>query len=239
MSTPNFDLLRALTHAWRERQSATVVVDTGRVKRSLHVRAGNLIGADSDAMTERLGVLLVADGRLEVSRIEPTVQRCTQSGLTFGEQLIADGLVAAEVVQRTLEQQAQNRLDRSIQTSGAVCAEPLRPAQPVFDRPLGPLVLDGFRHRFSVAFCSSVVSALRPGGVHTSGSALELAALTFSPLELRWFQQLASGQGVTSVLDRAAEPEAALRFVAALVGLGVMQDGTVTVDPVQAWLRTA
>lgn len=239
MSPPNFDLLLALSRAWPDRQSVTLTVDTGRVKRSLHIRGGAFIGADSDVTTERLGVLLVAEGLLDVTRIEPVVQACRQSGRTFGEQLIADGTVAREVVARTLVNQAQARFDRALQTRGTVIMEGLRPIEPVFERPLGPLLLDGFRQRFSLAFCSSVVASLPPGGVKLTATASTLAALGLSSEEQRYLQQLASGQGLTSVLDRARDPELALRLAAALVGLGLLRDGAPAEDPISALLRMA
>ena len=233
----NSSLLQTLCRLWRARGDASVTVDTGRARRTLHVARGELIGADSDVLVERLGVLLVADGKMDVALVEPIVEASKRSGVYFGDQLVAEGLISAPELALVLDRQALARFDRCLLGDGNVSLDAKRPVRLVMRRPLGEAIVDAFRSRLPLSVAQGMVQALPP-------NALRMAAVDFGPEdlaltgpELRAWRQLAAGQDVCSVLDRAQDPDATVRLFGGLIAVGAL--GVQIRDPIAEVLRTA
>ncbi len=235
MSVVHAELLKVLAKLWRERGDACVTVDNGRVRRFLHVARGELIGADSTLLTERLGTLLVADGILDPALVQPLVDASKKSGVFFGDQLVFEGLVSREDLARVLERQAMARFDRAVQMVGTVTVGPKTPVRIVVRKALGPLVVELFRDRLPVDAAVTLVASVPPTVARMREGLFDPSELKLTPIEERFWRQLASGQDVSAVLDRASDPDVALRFVASLVGLGAL--GWEVRDPIAELLR--
>lgn len=214
----------------------SITVDSGRIRRTLHVQLGELIGADSDVLTERLGVLLVADGKLDVSLVEPLVEAARAAGRYFGDQVVAEKLLTGGEIAAVLERQAQSRFDRALQMPGEVTVGPLQHVRVVIRRPLLAEIVTAFRQRLSTEVVSSLVAALPPNHPRLQEDLFAPEQLGLVGSELRYWRQLASGQDAAGVLDRATDYEVALRLMGALVGLGAI-DVRMQVDPIEEALR--
>jgi hypothetical protein len=237
VGTVNTQLLQTLTQLWRTRADAAVTVDGGRIHRTLHVAGGELVGADSDVHTERLGVQLVAWGLLDANQVEPLVTRAQSLGSYFGEQLVADGLLSAEAVAEALERQALQRFDRTLTMVGTVRVVPRPPRRGVLRRPLGAEIFQAFRQRLPLSAASGLLADLQPRNDRLNEDFFPADELALTEAEHRCYRQLASGQGASAVLDRASDADVAIRLLGALCALGAV--GVQEVDPVQALLRTA
>ncbi|MGA9520230.1 MAG: DUF4388 domain-containing protein [Myxococcaceae bacterium] len=235
MSVAHAELLKVLAQLWRERRDACVTVDNGRVRRFLHVARGDLIGADSTLLTERLGTLLVARGMLDPALVEPLVEASQRSGVFFGDQLVAEGLVSQTDLAQILERQAMARFDRAVQMEGTVTVGPKTPVRIVVRKALGPLVVELFRERLPLEAAMTLVASVPPTAARMREGHFAQSELKLTPIEERYWRQLAAGQDVSAVLDRASDSNGALRFVASLVGLGAL--GWEIHDPIAEVLR--
>ncbi len=224
-----------LAQLWRERRDACVTVDNGRVRRFLHVARGDLIGADSTLLTERLGTLLVADGILDPALVQPLVEASQKAGVFFGDQLVAEKLVSQVELARILERQAMMRFDRAMLMEGSVTVGPKTPVRIVVRKSLGPLIVEVFRERVPLEAAMGMVAAIPPNAARMREESFEPAGLKLTPIEDRYWRQLSAGQDVGAVLDRAPDSNGALRFVASLVGLGAL--GWEVRDPIAEVLR--
>lgn len=238
MAAANAGLLQTLSKLWRTRADASVSIDSGRIVRTLHLRNGEFVAADSDVLTERLGVLLVAEGKLDVALVDPIVQAARASGRYFGDQLVADGVLEGSDVTRALSRQAALRFDRSVQMVGEVTVGPIAQVRTVCRFPVGAMVVTGFRSRLPLEAATSLVATLTPNRMRMDPGTCSPEELQLSGPELRCWRQLASGQDASAVLDRAPDYEAALRLIAALVALGAI-GGSEARDPVAELLRSA
>ncbi len=237
MAAVNVELVRSLTELWRARADATVTVDSGRIRRTLHIQKGELIGADSDVQTERLGVRLVADGALAAELVEPMVTAARAAGRYFGDVLVSERLLTGEQVGAALLAQALSRFDRALVMDGEVRQAPLATVRVVTRRALGPELVRAFRERLPVMAATGLVAQLVPRFDRMGEDLLAADGLELTGPELRCFRQLASGQGAAAVLDRAADYEGAMRFIGALVAMGAV--GVEQADPVLAYVRSA
>lgn len=238
MAAANAALLRTFTDLWLTRSNASVTIDSGRVCRTLHIQNGAFVGADSDVLTERLGVLLVADGKLDGALIEPIVQAARKTRRYFGDQIVSDGLVSGEDVVHALERQAHSRFDRSMQMTGEVHIGSLAQGRAIVSRSLPASVVASFRGRLPLDTATSLVATLPPSHARLRTDLFAVEELELLGSELRYWRQLESGQDASAVLDRAPEYEVAIRLIAALVGLGVISDQAPR-DEVLQYLRTA
>lgn len=236
MATQNTQLFRSLTQLWRTRQSATLVVEAGRNQRSLHVDAGHFVAADSDLLTERIGVQLVAEGRIEPAQVAPVVEAARASGRAFGEQLVADHLLAEAELRAALQRQFTSRLDRTLRAAGPVQLTALRASRRTVHQPVPAAVVATFR-RVPVDVATQIVSSLPPSHARMRDDLFAAEHLQLLGEEPRYFRQMAAGMDATAVLDRAQDHEGALRLCAALVSLGAIP--VEVEDPIAQYLRTA
>ncbi|MBX5484153.1 MAG: hypothetical protein IRZ16_20190 [Myxococcaceae bacterium] len=238
MAAANAALLRTLNDLWRSRADASITIDSGRVHRTLHIHNGHFIGAESDVLTERLGVLLVAEGKLDVALVDPLVQAARTAGRFFGEQVVADGLLDETELNSALERQAHTRFDRSVQMSGKIEVRPLQRVRPQVRRALPAAVVASFRGRLPIEAATRLIASLPPSQTRLRPDAFTPEELELAGPELRYWRQLASGQDAAAVLDRAQDYETALRLIAALVGLGAI-GGRMAEDEIAQFLRSA
>ena len=222
MSAVNTQLLHILADLWRARGEASVAVDGGRIRRVVHVVRGELVWVESDVHTERLGVQLVADWLLDARKVEELVSAARVKSRTLGEHLVAEGLITPQTMNSAVEKQCLQRFDRALTMTGTVTVTPRLPGRIVVRRPLGPEIVRAFRDRLPVATASAVVAGLLPRHDRLLEQFVSAEALQLTGAELRYFRQLASGQGVGSVLDRAQDYNQALRFIGALVAMGAV-----------------
>ena len=234
MAVVNFELLHVLATLCRTRDHASVSVDNGRVRRTLHVAGGELIGADSTVATERLGVQLAAEGKLDVELVVPLVQAARAANRFFGDELVAQGLLTVADVVRAVEHQTHSRFDRALQMAGTIAAtRPLR-VRATYRAPLGAVVVAAFRSRLPVGTASALVAGISPEHSRLRPEHVVVNELRLTSPELRCWRRLASGQDTAGVLDRASDGEVPLRLIAALIALGAIGDPA---DPVPEPLR--
>lgn len=224
MAVVNAQLLRVLATLWRTREQASVIVDSGRVKRTLHLAGGELISVDSTVTTERLGVQLAAEGRLDVELVVPLVRAARAANRFFGDELVAQGLLTVSDVARAVERQTLSRFDRALQMSGAISALHDKRVRPTYRAPLAAVVVSAFRSRLPLAIASAMVAGLNPEHARLRGSEINPDELRLTVPEARCWRRLASGQDAAAVLDRANDGEVPVRLIAALIALGAMGD---------------
>lgn len=222
MTAVNTQLLHRLAELWRARGEASVTIDGGRIHRVLHIGGGELLWVDSDVHTERLGVQLVADWLLDARRVEELVAAARVRGRHFGEHLVAEGLITPQTMNAAVEKQCLQRFDRALTMPGAVIETSRLPTRVTLRRPLGPELFRAFRERLPVSAATTLVASLSPRHDRLHAQFLSPEDLMLTGGELRLFRQLASGQGVSSVLDRAPDYNLAVRFIGALVAIGAL-----------------
>jgi hypothetical protein len=220
----NLQLLRVLGTLCRSRGEASVSVDNGRAKRTLHVARGELIGVDSSVATERLGVQLAAEGKLDVDLVVPLVRASRAANRFFGDELVAQGLLTVADVSRAVERQTHSRFDRALQMSGAIVANHEHLMRPTYRAPLASVVVSAFRSRLPLASATALVAELTPEHSRLRAEEINPEELRLTVPEVRCWRRLASGQDAAAVVDRACDGEVPVRLIAALVALGAIGD---------------
>lgn len=220
----NLEFVRASARLLEEKGSGRVVVARGDAQRVVHVILGQFVQATSNLPTDRIGDLLVADGRLDPVLVAPLAAEASKLGLMFGDMLLVEGLLTPVELAAVLERQALLRFERTLLMKGEVHVEALAPVRPATRRSVIALVIELFRDK--VPFEASEALALdrlrkgqaRPPALqrvretrlqrHESALCRELDSASF--------------QKVFDALDPATDAfRSAVRFLAALEALGV------------------
>lgn len=129
----------------RREASASVTVQSGKAKRVVLVQRGQLIGAESNLKTERIGDMLVSEGLLDPALLEPVAAEAARRKTLLGEQLVADGLLSASDLVAALDRQVTFRLGAALAMRGVVTVEAAQPRQPSLQLPLTVAVAAAFR----------------------------------------------------------------------------------------------
>jgi hypothetical protein len=79
----NIELLRVLGGCIASRSEATIVVAFEEVRRSLHIARSELLAVDSNFGPDRLGEILVAEGKLDPALVSPMAAEASRQGRLF------------------------------------------------------------------------------------------------------------------------------------------------------------
>lgn len=206
----------------RQEASACVTVVSGKARRLVDVRRGQLVGAESNLKTERLGDMLVTEGLLDPVLLEPVAAEAARRKTLLGEQLVSDGLLSSSDLLAALDRQVPFRLGAALSMRGVVTVEPSRGLQPSVQVPLTVAVATAIRSWVPLAAIESDL-LLRdeqepPKPLDDTDPALAL--LELGPAELRITRRMAKGEGLDSIL--AGSPrEPVLRLAGALRAIGL------------------
>ena len=221
--------LRAVGELYRASGHGSVKVEHGAARRTAHLEHGRLVSVSSNLAPDRIGELLVSEGRLEAELVEPVAQLAQRKGRLFGDQLVADGILSPAELAHALERQALLRFKRAALMHGEVASGEAGTARPSLGRPVGPLVVDLLRRRVPYVALQALVAALPEGPVSVTAPQSRLMALALVPLEVGICKQLLRPRGLAGLTaeysDEAETWEGALRFLCALEVLGFLEQG--------------
>jgi len=217
----NSDFLKAIGELYRRGADGVLTVVAGSIQRVVHVARGQLVGADSNVRAEKLGQLLVAEGKLDPVLIEPLAAAAKAAGRLLGDQLLAEKLVAPSELVAALERQVIVRFEQALLMQGRVASAPKSAIQLLVRRPLGAAALDAFR-RFPLEAIEPLIAAM-PQGPSQPVEAHLVDGLALTPAELKVWRRLATGHNVPEVLAESQPPELGARLIAVLVGLEILR----------------
>lgn len=207
-------LLMALVDLAQRQASATVTVQAGKARRTLHVERGLLVGADSNLKNERLGDMLVDEGALDAQLLEPIATQASKRGVLLGDQLVADGLLTAADLASALERQVGLRLGAALSMRGLVALDALRDVQHTMQTPVRVAIVAAFRRGVPLGAIEEQLKHVSPGPLAQVAEQLELG-----PAELRLARRLVAGEGVDALVDSGAPHEPVVRLAGALHAL--------------------
>ncbi|MCS7311485.1 MAG: hypothetical protein NZ742_01005 [Acidobacteria bacterium] len=99
-----------LVQMWRERMAGIVVAEIPTAHRAFLVREGHLAFAYSDDPDDRLGEVLLRQGRIDLIQLDTATRQTTQSQKKLGTVLIEMGVLAAEELTEALSLQVRTIL---------------------------------------------------------------------------------------------------------------------------------
>jgi len=215
-------LLWMLMDLERQAASACITVQAGKAKRVVHVKRGQLVAAESNLKTERIGDMLVAEGLLDAVLLEPVAAEAARRGTLLGEQLVSDGLMTSSDLLAALDRQVSFRMGAALSMRGVVSVDPSRGLQPSVQVPLTVAVAGAFRAWVPLGAIEADLTAGddRPP-VPLDDSAPALALLELGPAELRITRRLANGERLDAILASGAPREPVLRLAGALRAVGL------------------
>jgi|GEM_PF-1581301 len=103
-----------LIQMWRERMTGIVAVETPTASRAFLVREGNLAFAHSDDPDDRLGEILLQQGRIDLIQLDTATRQMAQSQKKLGTVLIEMGILATEELPETLALQVRTILSAAM-----------------------------------------------------------------------------------------------------------------------------
>jgi hypothetical protein len=215
-------LLWMLMDLERQEASACITVQAGKAKRVVHVKRGQLVAAESNLKTERLGDMLVAEGLLDAALLEPVAAEAARRKTLLGEQLVIDGLLSSADLASALDRQVSFRMGAALSMRGVVSVDPSRGLQPSVQVPLTLAVAGAFRSWVPLAAIESDLDARddRPP-VPLEEASPALALLELGPAELRLTRRLAKGERLSAILASGSPREPVLRLAGALRAVGL------------------
>lgn len=207
----------------RQQGSACVSVSSGQARRVVHVTQGQLIGAESNLKTERLGDMLVSEGLLDPLLLEPVAAEAARRKTLLGEQLVADGLLSAPDLLSALDRQVTFRMGAGLSMRGVVAVEPSRGLQPSVQVPLTVAITAAFRQWVPLAAIESelLYQEKDEPGVKLDDASPVFSSLELGPAELRITRRLAQGESLEAILASGQPREPVLRLAGALQAVGL------------------
>lgn len=200
--------------------SATVTVQAGKARRTLHVERGLLVGADSNLKTERLGDMLVAEGALDAQLLEPIASQASKRGVLLGDQLVADGLLSAADLASALERQVGLRLGAALSMRGLVALDALRDVQHTMQTPVRVAIVSAFRRGVPLGAIEEQLKHVSPATLaEVEQVPRGFEQLELGPAELRLARRLVAGEGVEALVSSGAPREPVVRLAGALHAL--------------------
>jgi len=103
-----------LIQMWRERMTGIVAVETPAAHRAFLVREGNLAFAYSDDPDDRLGEVLLYQGRIDLIQLDAALRQVIQGQKKLGTVLIEMGVLAAEDLPEVLALQVRTILSATM-----------------------------------------------------------------------------------------------------------------------------
>ena len=216
-------LLWVLMDLERRATSACVTVWAGKAKRVVHVQRGHLVGAESNLKPERLGDMLVSEGRLDPALLEPIAAEAARTKKLLGEQLVSDGLIPEGELLAALDRQVILRFGAALSMRGLVNVDPPRLLQPLLHLPMTVAVATAFRAAVPLAAIQGDLELPEDdhGPMLLDETGPALALLELGPAELRLVKRLASGERLDALLASGAPREPVLRLAGALRAVGL------------------
>ena len=217
-------LLWVLMDLERREASACVAIQAGKARRLLHIARGQLVAAESNLKTERLGDMLVSEGLLDPVLLEPVAAEAARQKTLLGEQLVTDGLLSREDLTAAVDRQVVFRLGGALSMRGVVTVDAPGSVPTSFQVPLTVAVATAFRSWVPLAAIEAELMASaeeneNPMPVDESAAAFGL--LELGPAELRLAKRLAKGARLNDLLESGAPREPVLRLVGALRAVGL------------------
>jgi hypothetical protein len=214
--------LDSVAGLFHSRGSGLIRITSEGVHRLVHVTGGQLISADSNVAEERLGDLLVAQGRLDPALIEPIAAEAKRQGRLVGEQLVADGLLSLSELLAVLDRQALLRFERAIRMVGVVSVDPpMTGTANILRRSLASATVDAFRTTLFIGDIEAFIEAREPHGAISPLRPGCLDELGLTATETRAYRRLAAGEPWRHVAKSMASVELGTRLVGALVALRI------------------
>ncbi len=96
-----------LVQMWRERMTGIVAAETPTAHRAFLVREGSLAFAHSDDPDDRLGEVLLQQGRIDLIQLDTATRQMAQSQKKLGAVLVDMGVLAAEELTEALSLQVR------------------------------------------------------------------------------------------------------------------------------------
>lgn len=216
-------LLWMLMDLERREASACVTVQAGQARRVVHVKRGQLVGAESNLKTERIGDMLVAEGLLDPALLEPVATEAARRKTLLGEQLVSDGLLTADGLLSALDRQVSFRMGAALSMRGVVTVDPSRGLQPSVQVPLTAAIAAAFRSWVPLAAIEADLNATDDdrAPLPLDDSAPALALFELGPAELRITRRMAKGERLDAILASGSPREPVLRLAGALRAVGL------------------
>jgi hypothetical protein len=200
----------------REAGSAVLRLRHGELERSLQILNGDLVAARSNVVSERLGSLLAAEGRLDAALIEPVAAEASRNKRLLGDQLVIDGLITPGDLAAVLERQTLGIFRRALMMAGDVQPFPVGAVQAVCHQPAAGLVVAAAREA-----TGAPQTVPEPARLALPAESEPIRRLGLMPAETRVLRRLTAGATAAQLSD-LPNPDAARRLVAALHALGFL-----------------
>lgn len=202
----------------KQQASACVSVTSGKARRVVHVLRGQLVGAESNLKTERLGDMLVSEGLLDPILLEPVAAEAARRKTLLGEQLVNDGLMTPSDLLAALDRQVSFRMGAALSMRGTVQVEASKGLQPSVQVPLTVAVAGAFRQWVPLAAIENDLMFRDDDEVAVTldDKSPTLATLELGPAELRLTKRLSAGEKLEAILASGQPREPVLRLAGAL-----------------------
>lgn len=203
---------------------AAISLQGGQTQRSVAVVGGEVVSAVSNVKRERLGDMLVEEGKLDIVLLEPVAEEAKKHKRLLGDQLVEDKLLTPTELAEALDRQLQLRFEGALQTPGQVTIEDKAIPKSAYHLPLSEAVMNAFRHRVPLAAIELHLADPDRGETRLDLASPGFTRLSVGPSELRVCRRLAQGESLAQLLAAGFPREPVLRLCGALSTLGLWSE---------------
>jgi len=104
----SFPIAELLTWAANDRRTGSLVLRRTSREKRIYFEQGEIVACLTDSTTEFYGQHLLLDGHLTPSTLTRCLVQCQEEGKRLGAVLVEEGILAREVVERTLAEQLED-----------------------------------------------------------------------------------------------------------------------------------
>ena len=104
----SFPIPELLTWAANDRRTGSLVLRRTSRQKRIYFENGEIVACLTDSTTEFYGQHLLLEGHLDAEALTISLVRCQEEGKRLGKVLVEQGILAREIVERTLAEQIED-----------------------------------------------------------------------------------------------------------------------------------
>jgi DNA-binding response OmpR family regulator len=213
---------------WRQKETGALLLRNEKVKKIVHLDAGEVVSVKSNLVSECLGRMLVSERLITADQCAESIKRMKDSGKRQGEILVGMNVITERNLSFGLELQLETKLfDIFLWDSGEYrfnsSITPESSDGVGLEWKGGALVVEGIRRSFDETRLRSLMVPILDVPLGYRDGAVDLRGLRFTREELDALQKMRNGRTTRELLGiMPLDPPDALRVIYSLIALDLV-----------------
>lgn len=213
---------------WRQRETGALLLRNDKIKKIIHLDAGEVVAVKSNLVSECLGRLLVRERLITAEQCAESIKRMKDLGRRQGEILVGMNVITERNLEFGLEMQLETKLfDVFLWDAGEYrfnsSIAPEASDGVALEWRGGALIVEGIRRAFDETRLRTLMVPILDVPLGYRDEPTDLRGLRFNKLELEALQLMRSGRTTRELLGAMPmDPPDALRVIYSLIALDLV-----------------